>query len=222
MNHTIKNSFYTLTVSEMGAELTSLVTSDGKELIWQSSSDKFWSKHAPLLFPVCGRLKDSRYSFDGKIYDMSAHGFVMKTRFDVAEKNSDSITLVLHSNEETKAVYPFDFTLVAHYSLLGSEIKFSATVTNEDKKTMPYMFGWHPGFALPTDGKTDIESYCLDFNGKKSLSWIPLQNEVFARPYGEEFPLKNGKYLISEKQIYENDTMIFEGHENALSMYAEA
>ena len=210
MNYIIGNEFYTATVSDHGAELISLKHCSGTELMWQSPTKDFWSKHAPLLFPIAGRIKNGEYTYGGKTYKMNSHGFISKADFVVAEKTADSIKLVTKSNEETLAQYPFEFEFTATYSLSGDTLCATVTVKNESGVVMPFTFGWHPGFMLPRDENTDIESYSVDFGrGVDKIQWIPLVNGPFARTYSEPFALKDGKYALNEKQIYENDTMIF-------------
>ncbi len=209
MNYTIKNEYYTATVSDVGAELISLKAAGSTELLWQSTSEKFWSKHSPLLFPVCGRLKDKKYSYQGKEYDMTPHGFIGREAFEVCEITNSKITLSARANSETLACYPFDFEFTVCYELDGNSVKCAVTVKNNDAKVMPYMFGWHPGFALITDGGQDIENYSIDFGNTEKATWIPLQNGPFARPYGEDYVLDGGKYILNEREIYKNDTLIF-------------
>lgn len=210
MNYTISNEFYTATISDMGAELISLKHCSGKELMWQSPSDEFWGKHAPLLFPIAGRIKDGKYTYAGKTYEMSAHGFISRTCFEVANKSEDSITLVAKASEETLAQYPFEFEFSACYSLSGDTLNATVTVKNESGEVMPFTFGWHPAFMLPRDENTDIEDYFVDF-GKdvSSIEWRALINGPFTTRVAVKYDLEDGKYVLNEKQIYENDTMIF-------------
>ena len=216
---TIENEHYTIKVSTKGAELLSVKSADGYDFIWQSH-DGFWDSHAPLLFPACGRLLNQKYTYDGKEYLMDCHGFAKDVDFAVAENEGSRITLTYSSNEETKKIYPFDFLLVADYELKGSELKFTFTVTNKSKVAMPYMFGWHPGFSLPTGDGVDIESFKLDL-GVKELDWTPLQNGPFACPVSKKYEIADGCYHLNEKEIYSNDTMIFTRHNNCLKMTAD-
>lgn len=220
MNYTISNEYYTLTVSDTGAEIVSITSASGRELMWQSPSDKFWSKHAPLLFPVCGRLKDKKYSYRGKTYDMGAHGFISYKTFTVASKTEKSITLCSIADEETLRQYPFSYEFIAEYTLDGDKILNTVTVKNAGDEVMPYMFGWHPAFALMTDGAQDIKDYSVRL-GVDAVKWYPLQNGCFVRPYGERFPLTNGAYRLNEKEIYKNDTMIFTDIPTSLTLTAD-
>ena len=216
---TIKNEYYTINVSTKGAELISVKGADGFEYIWQPH-DGFWNSHAPLLFPACGRLLGQKYSYDGKEYLMDCHGFAKDVEFAVAQKEGSKIILTYSSNDETRKIYPFDFLLIASYELAGRELKFTFNVTNKSKVKMPYMFGWHPGFLLPCDSQVDIESFKLDL-GTTELNWTPLQNGPFACPVSQKYEIPDGSYHLDEEEIYKNDTMIFTGHKNALTMTAD-
>ncbi len=216
----IKNEFYTITVSALGAELVSVKANDGFEYMWQSHAD-FWDSHAPILFPACGRLKNQKYTYRGIEYEMDMHGFIKDAEFAIASKEGSHITMTYSSGEKSKKIYPFDFAVIANYELRGEEIIFTFSITNKDTNAMPYMFGWHPGFALPTSEKIDIESYKLDFDAVGELNWFPLQNGPFVCPESKKYPLTDGCYKLCEEEIYKNDTMIFTGHKNKVALYAD-
>jgi len=60
----LENEFLCVAINEFGAELTSIVRkSDQSEYVW-NANPTFWGKHAPLLFPIIGRLKDQEYTLD--------------------------------------------------------------------------------------------------------------------------------------------------------------
>ena len=129
MNYIIKNEYYTLIASDKGAEIVSLKNDLGTELMWQTDSEELWDDHAPLLFPVCGQLKDKGYSYNGVRYDMSSHGFAKYSDFILTTLDSAKILFELRSSEKTRKIYPFDFVLYASYELRGKDVIFSVTVT---------------------------------------------------------------------------------------------
>ena len=55
----IKNEFLEVLISSVGAEIQSVRAKDGKEYIWQGDP-AYWNKHAPVLFPICGRLPEKK------------------------------------------------------------------------------------------------------------------------------------------------------------------
>ena len=204
MIYTLKNDKLEVKVNSLGAELTSAISKDGFEYIWQGHE---WPKHSPVLFPICGALLDGKYMFNAREYAMGKHGFARECEFELKEASDTELTLVLKSNDETLAVYPFKFSLTARFSIDGNVLKAVFTVDNDSSLIMPYMFGWHPAFTL--GGNADINLFYIDFGDKKELSRHSLQNGPFINPFYTSYPLNNGKYYLNEEEIYANDTMIF-------------
>ena len=208
MIYEIKNEKLAVKISSLGAELISAIGADGYEYIW-SAEPGCWDSHAPILFPVCGRLLNSEYSYKGVTYPMSAHGFAGKSEFKATRVEKTRVTLVLNADAETKKIYPFDFSFVADFELCEDRLLLNLTVKNNGDETLPYMVGWHPGFNL--EGDEPIGDFRLILGGAKEVSWYPLQNGCFVRPYGEPYALTDGAYPLTEEEIYKNDTMIFVG-----------
>lgn len=206
MIYEIKNEFLTVSIAKTGAELISVKNKDGHEYMWDAK-EGFWDSHAPILFPVCGRLLNSEYSYRGKTYKMNAHGFAGSSDFEALRYESDRLTLQICANEQTKEIYPFDFKLTADFALNGNELALTLTVENTDTDTLPYMIGWHPGFLL--EGDMPIGDFKLKLGTDGNVEWYPLQNGCFVRPYGEEYALAGGEYTLNEQEIYSNDTLIF-------------
>ena len=203
MIHTIKNDNLVATVNSLGAELTSVI-GGGYEYIWQGEE---WKKHAPVLFPICGALLGGKYTFKGREYSLEKHGFAKLMEFEVKESTESTLTLVAKSNEDTLAIYPFEFTLTAKYALVKNSLEVTYTVENAGMQIMPYMFGWHPAFTL--GGNEPINSFSVDFGNTEALTRHTLQNGPFINPFYTSYPLNGGKYYLNEDEIYANDTMIF-------------
>ena len=204
MIYTIKNDKLTAMVSSKGAELISAKGTDGKEYIWQAAK-RYWGRHAPILFPVCGRLLDSEYTLGGKRYEMGSHGFARDKEFSVLEKTESQIVLVLRQDEQTAAVYPFDFTLTVKYSLKGSAVEMAIDVKNDSDRIMPYMLGWHPGFNI--DGL--IDNYSIKVENGDTVKRNYMKPSLFVEPEAVDYPLASGGFKLTEKEIYGEDTLIF-------------
>lgn len=58
---TLKNDYLTVKINPLGAELTSVVDNETQlEYMWQADK-AYWGRHAPILFPIVGRLQDNQY-----------------------------------------------------------------------------------------------------------------------------------------------------------------
>ena len=220
MNYVIKSESLTATISSLGAELVSVVGSDGFEYIWQNPTGEFWGGHAPLLFPHCGRILNSEYTYGGVTYPMSAHGFARGNEFELVSHSENSVVMSLKASEEIKKIYPFDFELKAEYKVVENTIFANFSVQNGDKKALPYMFGWHPAFNLDCKSGDKIEDFAVKFENASECDWYQLQNGPFVSPVAKKHALPGSEYKLNEKEIYENDTMIFVGTGNVATLCA--
>ena len=127
-SHTLKSEAITATVKADGAELCSLKNAAGTELLWQAGPQ--WPRHAPLLFPIVGRLKNDELRLRGKTYAMTQHGFARDQRFEWLEREPASCKLLLADSEATRARYPFTFRLEATFTVNGADLDVVLDVTN--------------------------------------------------------------------------------------------
>ena len=105
----LQNQFITACINEAGAELKSLVY-NGTEYIWEGRPE-VWNSSCPLLFPICGGLKDDKYLYNGKEYTLQKHGFVRAAEFEVERADDTYAIFCIKSTSETKKCYPFDYEL---------------------------------------------------------------------------------------------------------------
>lgn len=113
MLHTIENDYLKVTVSDHGAELTSVYDkAQDFERIW-CADPAVWNRHAPVLFPFVGKVKDGAYRYNGNTYTMKTqHGFARDAEFTCIAETTDSITHKLVYSDETLEIYPFEFELL--------------------------------------------------------------------------------------------------------------
>ena len=69
----IANEHLSVEIAPLGAEMQSLVTSDGENWLWNGDA-AFWTGRAPVLFPMVGRAPDDHVQIEGQRYPMSQHG----------------------------------------------------------------------------------------------------------------------------------------------------
>ncbi len=215
MIYTISGERLSAEINSFGAELSSLKL-DGVEYMWVGEA---WPSHAPLLFPICGRLAGGKYEYGGKEYELCIHGFLKFSEFKLEEATASRVVFSLTESEETLATYPFRFKVYAIYEIKDDTLHFDFKVENRDKKPMPHMFGWHPGFELWGEG--DISDFGIDFGRTDGLTHHILTPAKFVSGMIEAFPVEGGKYKLCEEELYSQDTLIFSDTENEIRLYRE-
>ncbi len=135
------------TVTANGAELTSIKTPAGQEILWQAGPE--WRRHAPILFPIVGRLAGDTLRHAGRSYAMGQHGFARDRRFAWVSCTADACTLALTDDEQTRQLYPFRFRLEITYALKANALTVNYTVSNPGETVLPASIGAHPAFVWP-------------------------------------------------------------------------
>ena len=170
----LKNESMTAKISLRGAELKSLCRGDS-EYIWEGRPE-VWGSSAPIMFPICGGLKNDCYTFEGKTYTLPKHGYAKMMDFE-PESISDTCAVLLHrANEETKKAFPFDYELRVRYVLEGESLKIDYIVKNLGKGTMYFNVGAHEGYYTPEG----IEDYDVIFPERETLSAYVLYGNLLS------------------------------------------
>jgi len=159
--HTISDGGITAVIKAGGAELCSLKTAGGRELLWQAGPA--WPRHAPWLFPIVGRLKDDELHHRGQTIKMTQHGFARDLRFAWLEQTPQSCALQLVDSETTRARYPFAFRLTITYRIDAGSLQATIEIANPGDQVLPASFGAHPAFNWPLAPGQPKESYRLMF-----------------------------------------------------------
>ena len=159
--HALSNGYLSVVVKADGAELCSLRDVAGTEMLWQAAP--VWPRHAPVLFPIVGRLKDDRLLHRGKSYRLTQHGFARDRRFAWLNRGATSCRLVLHDDGQTRAVYPFAFRFEVTFTLIDDALEQSFTVANTGRDVLPASVGAHPGFAWPLAATAEKAAHVLTF-----------------------------------------------------------
>ncbi len=160
-------------IAPHGAELTSftsLVT--GLEYMWQADPAQ-WGRHAPLLFPIVGKLPDDTYLLDGEAYKLPQHGFARDQDFQLILQDAHSLTFQLMASEASKKAYPFEFELRVRYELRGNVLTVGWHVRNPAAASRALLFsvGAHPAFRCPLrpEAGEQFADYAFHFDHPVSL-----------------------------------------------------
>lgn len=219
MLYTLKNEQFTVTVSDLGAELHS-VQGNGCEYIWIGDPD-IWKFKAPLCFPFCGRFYEGTYTYEGKVYETPCHGFIRPSTFTVEEKTDTSICLVLRESEETKKIYPFDFVLKVWYILEGNTLINRFDMENPDgERVLPITLGGHPGFNVPLAGEGEFTDYYLEFANPCSPDVFVMSENCLLKGK-TAFYLEDGKRLRLRHDLFDHDAIFLTRTDTAVTLRSD-
>lgn len=200
-NIVIENKELYVEISQKGAELQS-VKKGNKECLW-GGDPTVWSGRAPLLFPVCGSLKEDKFLYKNREYKMKAHGFAANSVFEVEKALEDCVTFLLTSDDDTKKSFPFDFELRAAFKLDGNTLEVEYSVINKGKENMYFSIGSHEAYLC----EGGIENYSLVFENREEFENMLLNGKFLN---GKSMKLSESSYELPLKyEYFKMDTLIF-------------
>ncbi len=202
MRYTLENDKIRAEFDTSGAELRAVTdVKTGYEYMWCGDA-AYWGRVSPVLFPVVGQYRDKESVYDGVTYHLGQHGFARDSEFTLVKKESNAIWFRLEADEDSKAVYPFDFSLEIGYELRDRSLVVHWVVGNADTRTMYYSIGAHPAFNC------DLAADTLRFGGCEVIRVSYLQNGcVYDRT--EEIALEN-EILAMTPELFDDDALILE------------
>ena len=205
MNFRIQNEYLTAVIKDQGAELCELIDQDNVQYIW--TADKtYWGRHTPILFPLVGKVTQNTYTVNDQIYTLGQHGFARDCTFQVTHQTDTAITFALHSDENTKKLFPFEFTLKVTYTLEGETLAISYEVINEDQVEMAFKIGAHPGFRCPLFEDETMEDYTITFEKEESATFMSLTPEgYFIREKSKRLTTP----LLMTPSLFDQDALVF-------------
>lgn len=208
----IFNGILEVEASAHGAELIS-IKRNGKEYVWQGDPE-FWGRHAPVLFPLVGKVWNNEYRVDGKTYTLGQHGFARDMDFEVLPQTTPTrMAFRLCSNEQTRKLYPYDFELTVEFEIEDGVLAKRSYVKNTGDGTMYYMLGDHPAFYYKDFNPEDeVHGYAEFLNGDEILKTMMLS------PLSEHGALKKEKTVLNipggilelKASTFDDDALVFE------------
>lgn len=185
-----------------------------------------------LLAPFPNRLKEGKYSFEGKNYQFpinnpetgtALHGFISLLKFTLGEVeiNDQSGSVSCHTLYDGRFEYfPFPFKAEVKYSLDNKDgFKLRLSIVNCGEKNMPIGLGWHPYFNLDENvNDTILKLPKLDIV-EIDENMIPTGNiepfTIFEKATKlEDFVLDNC-FLLDKKS--KSATVVLEGEKGRLT-----
>ena len=204
----LSSAALTAQVDPLGAQLSVLRDSAGRDLLW-NGDPSVWSGRAPLLFPIVGALAGGAYRVDSKTYHLPRHGFARHSAFQVAESSATSAVFRLEADDVTFQLYPFSFQLEVHFVLDGATLSMTALIKNLGNSKMPASFGYHPALRWPLPYGRERAEHVIEFAGDELSPVRRLDQAGLLMP--ERFPTPVvQRRLALQDALFQNDAIIFD------------
>lgn len=202
----LDNGILRIAINSLGAELSSITDAHGNELLWQAG--EVWKRHAPLLFPIVGKMPGDVLEHDGVEYPIGQHGFARDLEFEVHPIDEVSCAFVLRDSDATRTHFPFAFELRATFALDGDAIVETYEVTNRSIVAFSASLGGHPAFKWPLVDGVARDDHRLEFAFDEPASIRRLEDGlVKAEPL--DTPV-DGRMLALRDDLFVDDAIIFD------------
>jgi galactose mutarotase-like enzyme len=201
-----------------GAELSTLRDGSGMDYLWPA--EPVWPRHAPVLFPIVGRLRDDTLLHHNQHYRLTQHGFARDRRFDWVERSATGCRLALSDDSATRAMYPFGFRFEIAFAASDATLRVDYTVTNTGDEVLPASMGAHPAFRWPLVPGTPKAAYALTFEAEETG---PLRGVVGGLLTEADRPSPiAGRRLTLTEELFANDALILPHPASRFLRYAAA
>lgn len=115
---------------------------------------------SPILFPFPNRIAHGRFQWEGKEYrvplrpgtDHAIHGFVYDRPWRVTDQKADAVTgefQFSRDDPDRAPCWPADGKIEVAYRLHRNVLRMNITISNPDKRPLPWGFGTHTYFKIP-------------------------------------------------------------------------
>lgn len=195
-----------VTINSFGAELCSVKNNNGIEFIWQANKE-VWARHAPVLFPIVGKIKDNFFIYENIKHEMPQHGFARDMNFKLVEDSPNSCTFELTSSSETLEKFPFEFIFQINYLLLENKLTTNYKVINPSNKPVFFSVGAHPGFNCPLLPNESFNDYYLEF--ENNTYQITELNNGLRTDAKKNLILTDNKLFLNA-DVFSKDALVFE------------
>ena len=207
----LSNSYVTIQVDSMGAELKSFKRTDtDTEYMWEGDP-AYWKRTSPVLFPIVGSLRDGSYLLDGKRYPMGQHGFARDMEFQLKSQDSQEIWFCLESGPQTLEKYPYRFLLEIGYRLQDNSLIVKWKVSNPADTELYFSIGGHPAFRCPISKGDNQEDYKIWFDTEGKITAGILKDGLMSKEQAV-YPLQDSCLQVTG-HLFDKDALIIEKHQ---------
>jgi galactose mutarotase-like enzyme len=206
--YTIASDELQAAIRTKGAELCLLRPNPGQDLLW-GGDNTVWGRQAPNLFPVVGGLKDDQLVHHGQAYTMPKHGFARDREWTLTRLTAHSVTLRLRDDAQTRAQYPFAFSLSLTARIDGPALRMQYDLHNPGEEVLLASLGAHPAFRWPLLPGIPKEAHWLEFEKPEGETLPALDTFGLITPQPRPNPLQ-GRHLPLKDDLFARDALIFQ------------
>lgn len=208
MNYFLENDNLKICTRTYGGEITAIHNKlNNSEYLWDGNPE-YWKYHAPILFPIVGKVVDCKYRVNGEIYELPQHGLARTSEFNLLEKKEDELTFELRYSDESLKVYPYKFLLKSNYKLEKNSIKVTYTVENVDDKKIYFSIGSHPAFLCPIDKNDRLTDCYLEFNERETSKRISINDKGYLSRTKADC-LEDADKIMLSTELFKDDALVF-------------
>jgi galactose mutarotase-like enzyme len=161
------------------------------------------------LFPIVGTLADGEYRVADRSYRLPRHGFARHKQFDVLSASTATASLRLRADDQTLAVYPFNFQLQVRFEVAASTITVTTSVMNDGDVSMPASFGYHPAFRWPLPFGSARALHAIDFDLEEAEPIRRLNSAGLLTPAQYPTPI-HARRLALHDELFTDDAVILD------------
>jgi galactose mutarotase-like enzyme len=145
--------------------------------------------------------------------------------FDLIRQTETELWFSLEANDETKAVYPFDFRLELGYRLEDNQITVLWKVINTGSSLLYFSIGGHPAFRCPMKEGELQSDYYLQFDSDKPIHYLLVDENGMAvnKPFEEQHILTTEDgFLPIYSHLFDRDALIIEDNQYHCVSFADS
>ena len=167
----------------------------------------------PVLFPFPNRIRDGRFSWQGRDYQVpppdptqknAIHGFACRGPWRVIDRGADGESAWVTGefrcsvdSPQSRAFWPADHQLQLTIRLGPGTLRLEAVVSNPDSVPLPFGLGYHPYFRLPFTGTTAPDDCSVEV---PAAEFWELKDSL---PTGKRWPVDPARDLNQPRRMGE-------------------
>lgn len=167
------------------------------------------SSGIPLLFPYPNRIRDGRFAWDGREYEIPSdgvctdpaghplHGFCLDRPWRIIDGGDDYVVGEFQLSRDAPdrtGFWPADFIITVRYAVQGTMLRCDVAIRNPDEKPLPWGFGTHPYFRVPLAADSNAGRCLVEAAAHEQWELVDCLPTGERKPVTSDADLREGAY----------------------------